>query len=219
MIVAVDFASAGTTASAVTSRPPASSARRAGEIARLESISIALSVSTKPRCETFHWRMPDATLPPFPGTAGRARLGRARLSRGDRRPSRRRGRLPGDVHRGAARLPQARARATCAHGCSRSRTMAIDHHRARGRRAAPAGSAEEVAGGEPGTNFPGRRQWREGGPSCGRPSAACRRSSGAPWFSASPRTCRMPESPRRWTARRLPPAAASEGLALREVFA
>ncbi len=29
---------------------------------------------------------------------------------------------------------------------------AIDHHRARGRRAAPAGSAEEVAGGEPGTN-------------------------------------------------------------------
>ena len=87
---------------------------------------------------------------------------------------------------------------------------AIDHHRARGRRAVPAGQPEEVAGDEPSSNnrpdtVVGRRRSR----ALDARSAVSRRSSAAPSSCASPPTCPTRESRARSTAPRTPRAATS----------
>ena len=86
---------------------------------------------------------------------------------------------------------------------------AIDHHRSRGRRAVPAGSPEEVAGGEPSQNNRPDAIVGGGDPELLRAVSGFRPSSAAQWSCASPPTCPMPASPKHSTARRMPPGAAS----------
>ena len=166
---------------------------------------------TKARCETFCGRMSDESLPPFQALMdehGSDVLGFLVASVG-----------PHDAEdcfqetfiaalRAYPRLEHARNLRswllTIAH------RKAIDHHRARGRRAVP--GRQPRGGGRRETELqqPSRHDRRPAAtPSCGPRSAACRPSSAAPSCCASPPTCPTPASRAHSTARRTPRAAAS----------